>query len=111
MSALVRNLGQHEGLRHTQLIFDRLYQCFEISKNPIRETLLIAVGSMGKWVHGIFFPSKTHIVNRTSNPDVLGQVLCLLIAQLGRQNPVVKGAACMNVRLSSRITSSSLRLG
>lgn len=46
-------------------------------------------------------PTTTHIIDRTSNPDVLGQVLCLLIAQLGRQNPVIKGAACMNVRPSS----------
>ncbi|KAF8165694.1 hypothetical protein B0H34DRAFT_690087 [Crassisporium funariophilum] len=62
-------------------IFERLYQLFETSKHPIRETLLVAVGSMGK----------------TENQDILGQVLCLLIAQLGRQNPVVKGLACMQI--------------
>jgi serine/threonine-protein kinase ATR len=57
MSALVQNYGQHEGLKHTEPIFDRLYQCFEISKNPIRETLLIAVGSMGRYVPTNLFPS------------------------------------------------------
>jgi len=36
---------------------------------------------------------------RDSNQDILGQVLGLIIAQLGRQNPVVKGLAAMQVGL------------
>lgn len=34
---------------------------------------------------------------RTNNTDILGQVLCLLIAQLGRPNPVIKGSAYAQV--------------
>ncbi|KAF8961112.1 hypothetical protein BDZ97DRAFT_1664899 [Flammula alnicola] len=83
LSGLVRRYGLNgqDGFNHAEPIFTHLYQRFEASKNPVRETLLIAVGSMGK----------------TNNPDILGQVLCLLVAQLGRQNPVIRGSACMHI--------------
>ncbi|CAA7258548.1 unnamed protein product [Cyclocybe aegerita] len=83
LSSLVQLYGTHgkEGYDVTEPIFAQLYQQFETSKNPVRETLLPAVGAMGK----------------TNNAGILGQVLCLLIAQLGRQNPVIKGMACMHI--------------
>ncbi|KDR84098.1 hypothetical protein GALMADRAFT_219929 [Galerina marginata CBS 339.88] len=83
LSGLVQlyGLGGTDGFLQAESIFTRLYQCFEQSRNPIRETLLVTVGSMGK----------------TANGDVLGQVLCLLIAQLGKPNPIIKGSACMQI--------------
>ena len=50
LSGLVKTLGicGVQGWNQAELIFGRLYQLFEVSKNPTRETLLVAVGSMGK---------------------------------------------------------------
>ena len=50
LSGLVKTLGTRgaQDWNHIESIFVRLYQLFEISKNPTRETLLVAVGSMGK---------------------------------------------------------------
>ncbi|KAF9534591.1 hypothetical protein CPB83DRAFT_754578 [Crepidotus variabilis] len=62
-------------------IFARLYQLFETSKTAVRETMLVTVASIG----------------RRSSYDTLGQVLGLIIAQLGRQNPVIRGSACMQI--------------
>ena len=42
------------------------------------------------------------------NEDILGQVLCLLIAQLGKQNPVLKGCAYVQVRSFPPLRGSSL---
>lgn len=67
----------------TTPVFSQLYECFDTFKNPLRETLLVAIGSMGKTAHS----------------SILGQVLCILTAQLGRQNPVIRGMA--SVRVSS----------
>ncbi|KAG5654241.1 hypothetical protein H0H81_005928 [Sphagnurus paluster] len=62
-------------------IFDRLYHQFDISKLPVKETLIISVGLIGK----------------TNDVEVVGQVLCFLIAQLGSQNPVIKGLAYIKI--------------
>jgi hypothetical protein len=50
LSGLVKTLGirGEQGWNQAESIFVRLYQLFELSKNPTRETLLVAVGSMGK---------------------------------------------------------------
>ena len=50
LSGLVKTLGIHgaQSWNHIESIFVRLYQLFEVSKNPTRETLLVVVGSMGK---------------------------------------------------------------
>ncbi|KAJ3568764.1 hypothetical protein NP233_g5503 [Leucocoprinus birnbaumii] len=65
-----------------QRIFRALYQHMAQAKENTKETALIAVGQMGK----------------TQHPEILGQVLCFLIAQLGQSNPVIKGMA--NIQLS-----------
>ena len=36
---------------------------------------------------------------RTQNPSLLGQVVCFLIAQLGRPNPIIQGLAFVKVTL------------
>lgn len=41
--------------------------------------------------------------HRESNADVLRQVLCFLISQLGRENPVHKGISYMQVRIEVRL--------
>ena len=48
LSGLVKTLGISgaQGWNLTELTFLRLYQLFEVSKNPIRETLLVTVRSM-----------------------------------------------------------------
>lgn len=50
LSGLVKTLGIRgsQSWNRAESIFVRLYQLFEVSKNPTRETLLVAVGSMGK---------------------------------------------------------------
>ncbi|KAF9567437.1 hypothetical protein CPC08DRAFT_22231 [Agrocybe pediades] len=79
LAGLVQLYGTagEEGFKRTDAIFARLYQFFEQSKNPVREALVVTVSSMAK----------------TENTEVLGQVLCLLVAQLGRPNPVIKASA------------------
>ncbi|KAF5363593.1 hypothetical protein D9756_000300 [Leucocoprinus leucothites] len=65
----------------TRRIFAPLYHHMGHAKENMKETVLVAVGLMGK----------------TEHPDVLGQVLCFLIAQLGQPNPVVKGMASIQL--------------
>ncbi|KAG5648746.1 hypothetical protein DXG03_000093 [Asterophora parasitica] len=45
---------------------------------------------------------------KTADSEVVGQVLCFLIAQLGNQNPVLKGSAYMKVREVTRATGQGL---
>lgn len=101
MTALIQvySLQNEIGYQHADPIFVRLYQCFEVAKNPVRETLLVAVGAMGKSVIPFFLRDQiVYIIRtRTNNTGILRHVLCLLIAQLGRQNPVIRGSACMHV--------------
>jgi len=39
-----------DGFSRIEPLFAQLYQLFESSKNTVRETLIVAVGSMGKYV-------------------------------------------------------------
>ncbi|KAH9482313.1 Serine/threonine-protein kinase ATR [Psilocybe cubensis] len=77
----IYGLCERPGVDRVDLVFNRLYDYFQNSQNAIRETLLITVGCMGL----------------TANFDILGKVLCLLVAQLGRQNPIIKGVAGMHI--------------
>ncbi|XP_006456710.1 hypothetical protein AGABI2DRAFT_78376 [Agaricus bisporus var. bisporus H97] len=61
----------------TQAIFGELYKHMNFAKENVKETLLLAIGSVGKARHA----------------EVMGQVLCFLVAQLGQRNPVVRGVA------------------
>ncbi|KAF8214176.1 hypothetical protein K438DRAFT_1902229 [Mycena galopus ATCC 62051] len=67
--------------KYTQPLFSQLNEALDGSKIQVKETLLVTAGLIGK----------------TKNREVLGQVLCFLIAQIGSSNPVVRGTACMQV--------------
>lgn len=43
---------------------------------------------------------------RNDNPEALGKIVCYLISQLGRLNPVLKGTAYMQVSGIWGITST-----
>ncbi|KAF9450926.1 hypothetical protein P691DRAFT_724995 [Macrolepiota fuliginosa MF-IS2] len=65
----------------TQAIFAKLYHHMGDAKENTKEVVLVAVGSMG----------------RTKHSDLLGQVSCFLVAQLGDRNPVIKGMASIQL--------------
>ncbi|KAJ6560264.1 hypothetical protein B0H19DRAFT_1146990 [Mycena capillaripes] len=67
--------------RYTQPLFSQLNEILEGNKIPVKETLLVTAGLIGK----------------TKNLEVLGQVLCFLIAHSGSSNPVLRGTACMQI--------------
>ncbi|KAJ7849841.1 hypothetical protein B0H14DRAFT_3085988 [Mycena olivaceomarginata] len=67
--------------KYTQPLFSQLNEVLAGNKIPVKETLLVTVGWMGK----------------TKNREVLGQTLCFLIAQIGSTNPVLRGTACMQI--------------
>ncbi|KAF8638618.1 hypothetical protein AX17_002159 [Amanita inopinata Kibby_2008] len=71
--------SDNEASRVVSQAFDRLYHLLEVAKMSVKETLIITLGSCGE----------------TENQELLEQVLCLLIAQFGRPNPVVRGVACV----------------
>ncbi|KAF8076761.1 hypothetical protein FPV67DRAFT_1472577 [Lyophyllum atratum] len=73
-------------------LFERLYHQFDTAKIPGKETLIISVGLMGK----------------TTDVEVVGQVLCFLIAQLGNQNPVLKGSAYMKIDAVKQTTNKTI---
>lgn len=73
-------------------IFERLYHQIDTAKVPGKETLIISVGLMGK----------------TTDTEVIGQVLCFLIAQLGNQNPVLKGSAYMKIDAVKQTTNKTI---
>ncbi|PFH50130.1 hypothetical protein AMATHDRAFT_145857 [Amanita thiersii Skay4041] len=67
-----------EALNVTSQIFEHMYHLLETSpRMPISETLIITIGSCGE----------------TQDSELLGQVICLLVAQLGQQNPLIRGTA------------------
>ncbi|TFK43883.1 hypothetical protein BDQ12DRAFT_199518 [Crucibulum laeve] len=70
-----------EAWKQTEPIFAQLYRTMDTAKNYIRETLVIAVGLMG----------------RITNVEVLGQVVCFLVAQLGRPNSAIKASAYIQI--------------
>ncbi|KAJ7156082.1 hypothetical protein C8R43DRAFT_884346 [Mycena crocata] len=67
--------------KYTHPLFSQLNDILDGNKLPMKETVLVTVGLIGK----------------TKNVEVLGQVLCFLIAQLGNSNPVLRGTACMQI--------------
>ncbi|KAJ6486408.1 hypothetical protein C8R47DRAFT_1216527 [Mycena vitilis] len=67
--------------RYTQTLFSQLNEVLDGNKIPVKETVLVTAGFIGK----------------TKNIEVLGQVLCFLVAQLGNSNPVLKGTAYMQI--------------
>ncbi|KNZ76453.1 Serine/threonine-protein kinase atr [Termitomyces sp. J132] len=73
-------------------IFDRLYRIFDGVKIPVKESLIISVGQAGK----------------SPEMEIVGQSLCFLIAQLGSQNPVLKGSAYMKIDNIKQVTGKSV---
>ncbi|KAJ7784096.1 hypothetical protein B0H16DRAFT_1296839 [Mycena metata] len=67
--------------KHTEPLFARLHEILDGNKIPVKETLLVTAGLIGK----------------TKNIEILGQVLCFLIAQLANPNSVLRGTACMQI--------------
>ncbi|KAJ7130974.1 hypothetical protein C8R46DRAFT_1327841 [Mycena filopes] len=85
-SALAALIGLYaaegpDGWKQAAPLFSQLHEILEGNKIPVKETLLVTAGSMG----------------RTKNMEILGQVLCFLIAQLANPNPVLRGTACMQI--------------
>ncbi|KAJ7771049.1 hypothetical protein DFH07DRAFT_734832 [Mycena maculata] len=85
-SALAALIGLYaeEGLgawKYTHPLFSQLGEILNGNKIPVKETLLVTAGLIGK----------------TKNVEVLGQVLCFLIPQVGSTNPVLRGTACMQI--------------
>ncbi|KAJ7506601.1 hypothetical protein B0H11DRAFT_1706690 [Mycena galericulata] len=67
--------------KNTHPLFTQLNGVLDGNKIPVKETTLITVGLIGK----------------TKNVEILGQVLCFLVPQLGSSNPVLRGVACMQI--------------
>ncbi|KAL1690090.1 hypothetical protein GGG16DRAFT_56461 [Schizophyllum commune] len=67
-------------------IFDDIYRIANQGKAPITETLLLSVCAATK----------------AASAEILGQGLCFLIAQLARQNPMIKGVAFTQIQSMAR---------
>lgn len=78
--AALLNVCSSKATEIVSQMFEHLYQLLETAKMPNVETLIIAIGSCGE---------------ASKNDTLLGQILCLLISQLGRQNPIIRGLACV----------------
>ncbi|KAJ7098650.1 hypothetical protein B0H15DRAFT_771712 [Mycena belliarum] len=78
--------------KHTQPLFSQLNEALDDSKIPVKETLLVTAGMIGKM----------------KNTEILGQVLCFLIAQVGSSNPVLRGTACMQIMAVAEHHSKSV---
>jgi serine/threonine-protein kinase ATR len=87
---------------HTEALFSGIFNLLETAKPPVKETVLIIVGSLGKYDPRLQSAVKfgNNVCFRSTNPDVLCKVVCCLISQLGKANPVLKGTAYMQVGLS-----------
>ncbi|TFK72010.1 hypothetical protein BDN72DRAFT_869695 [Pluteus cervinus] len=73
--------SQKDARKDIQGVFSRLHQCLDQGPMFMKETLLLSIGSLG----------------RIKDSEILGRVICLLIAQLGRPNPVIKGTAYLQM--------------
>lgn len=95
--------------QHTQALFAEILRLSDSAKPPFKETLLITVGILGKYVPFflvVYLPSRA-IPPRTTNMDTLCKVVCCLVSQLGQANPVLKGVSYMQVRYINGITNDS----
>lgn len=83
-------------------IFDTFYRLMDSPKDPVKETVLIAVGSVGKYASDTAYDTTGSIVHRVTDNSILGVAISCLIAQLGRPSPIVKGLAYMQVNSTHR---------
>ncbi|KAF8622078.1 hypothetical protein AX15_007222 [Amanita polypyramis BW_CC] len=78
LSALLEaSSSDNKTTKITSQILGHVYQLLEEAKPPVKETLIIAMESCGE----------------TRNQMLLGEVVGILIAQLGWRNPVIRGLA------------------
>jgi serine/threonine-protein kinase ATR len=91
----------HIYLEHMEVLFSNILRLLDTAKPPTKQTMLIIVGSLGKYVP--FQPPAVvfveHVYLRSTNTDILCKVVCCLISQLGKANPVLKATAYMQVGL------------
>ncbi|TFK55398.1 hypothetical protein OE88DRAFT_1622542 [Heliocybe sulcata] len=71
--------------------FATFYRILNTRKDTVKETTLLTVGAIGK----------------IAGPEVLGQVVCCLVAQLGRDNPVLRGTAYMQLLFLTQMRKKS----
>lgn len=86
------------------MAFDPGYFRKVVSAYECRERQHERGGPRLGWIYGkvsfLVVDGRLHLNrHRTKHPEVLGQVSCFLVAQLGHRNPVIKGIASMQVRI------------
>ncbi|KAH9938115.1 uncharacterized protein B0H18DRAFT_1080892 [Fomitopsis serialis] len=69
-------------LKRTEPLFATIFRILETTDERVRETTIVTVGRIG----------------RIATPEVLGQVICCLISQLGQRSPLMKGTAHTQLR-------------
>lgn len=92
----------HMHREHTEVLFSGIFNLLEKAKPPVKETVLIIVGSLGKYASCLpsVIKPDNNVCFRSTNPGVSCKVVCCLISQLGETNPVLKGTAYMQVNLT-----------
>ncbi|KAL6309800.1 hypothetical protein BKA93DRAFT_723405 [Sparassis latifolia] len=63
-------------------LFAMLYRLFELKDARVKETALITVGRIGK----------------IATAEILGQAVCCLVSQLGKQSPMLNGTAYLQLQ-------------
>ncbi|KAG6832347.1 hypothetical protein H0H87_001811 [Tephrocybe sp. NHM501043] len=90
LAAFLHTTGENGG--NIEPIFEGLYRLYDAANLPGKESLIISIGVAGK----------------SSEPEVIGESLCFLIAQLDNQNPVLKGSAYMKIDALKHMTGKSV---
>jgi serine/threonine-protein kinase ATR len=80
-----------------ELLFTSLHRLLDTAENSVKETVIITIGAVGKYVLKLPACILSLTTGRKSTKEVLGLAVCRLIAQLSDQNPVIKGTAYMQV--------------
>ncbi|KAF8897901.1 hypothetical protein BD779DRAFT_1608382 [Infundibulicybe gibba] len=78
--------------KQTEPIFGKLRQNLQGAKTQFKETILVSLGSIGK----------------TANGEILGQVLPLLVGQLGHPNPIINGVTTMQLLSIAKFYNKTL---
>lgn len=89
-------VGQVSWIR-AEGIFDKFYELLRDARDPIKETVLITVGRVGRSGFGPTILRKCSSFPRVTTTNFLGVVISCLISQLADPNPALKGIAYMQV--------------
>ena len=95
-------VGQVSWLR-AERIFDKFYELLREARDPVKETVLITVGRVGRlgvWPDDLIVCSSFYRVTTT---NFFGVVISCLISQLADPNPALKGIAYMQVGSNQNI--------